>query len=181
MQMFATINERCEIVPRMARTDRSDRRNETAEPSLRLSGLAQQIAFVFGIEIDKDIVRRVLAKHCRPTSDSDGPSWLTFLGHAKDSLRSVDLIRCESLILKTHWVMLVMDQFTRRIIGFAVQPGVVDGPVPCRMFNQLIAGAPASWPPPVRVVGVTGFEPATYTSRRVSERKLMFLGRCEKV
>ena len=38
--------------------------------------------------------------------------------------------------------MVVMDQFTRRIIGFAVQPGVVDGPALCRMFNQVIAGAP---------------------------------------
>jgi hypothetical protein len=32
-----------------------------------------------------------------------------------------DLFRCESLILKTHWVMVAMDQFTRRIIGFAVR------------------------------------------------------------
>lgn len=71
--------------------------------------IAQQIAFLFDVEIDKDVVRRVLAKHCRPTSGSDGPSWLTFLGHAKDSLWSVDLFRCESLILKTHWVMVVMD------------------------------------------------------------------------
>ena len=30
--------------------------------------------------------------------------------------------------------------FTRRIIGFAVQPGVVDGPALCCMFNQVIAG-----------------------------------------
>jgi len=73
--------------------------------------IAQHIAFVVGVEIDKDVVRRVLAKHGRPTRGSDGPSWLTFLGHAKDSLRSVDLFRCESLILKTHWVMVVMDRF----------------------------------------------------------------------
>lgn len=38
--------------------------------------------------------------------------------------------------------MVVMDQFTRRIIGFAVQPGVVDGPALCRMFNRAIAGTP---------------------------------------
>jgi transposase InsO family protein len=36
--------------------------------------------------------------------------------------------------------MVVMDQFTRRITGFAVQPGVVDGAAVCRMFNQVIAG-----------------------------------------
>jgi transposase InsO family protein len=98
---------------------------------------------VFGVEIDKGVVRRVLAKHSRPTRGSNGPSWLTFLGHAKDSLWSVDLFRCESLMIETHWVMVVMDQFTRCIIGFAVQPGTVDGAAVCRMFNQVIAGAPA--------------------------------------
>src|SRR6184192_1296793 len=41
--------------------------------------IAQQIAHAFGIEIDKDIVRRVVAKHYWPgDSGSHGPSWLTF-------------------------------------------------------------------------------------------------------
>jgi putative transposase len=96
---------------------------------------------VFGVEINKDVVRGVLGKCSRPTHGSDGPSWLTFFGHAKDSLWSVDLFRCESLILKTYCVMVVVDQFTRRIIGFAVQAGVVDGAAICRMFNQATAGA----------------------------------------
>jgi len=99
--------------------------------------IAQQISFVFGIKIDKDVVRRVLAKHYRPEPGSSGPSWLTFLGHSKDSLWSVDLFRCESLILKTHWVMVIMDQFTRRIIGFGAHAGVVDGPTVYRMFNKV--------------------------------------------
>jgi putative transposase len=76
--------------------------------------IAQKIAFSFGVGIDKDVVRRVLAKHRGPTSG----------------------------IVKTHWVMVVSDQFTRRIIGFAVQPGAVDGPALRRMFNQVITGAP---------------------------------------
>ena len=101
--------------------------------------IAEQICFVFGIDINKDVVRRVLAKYHRPEPGSDGPSWLTFLGHTKDSLWSVDLFRCESLALRTHWVMAVMDQFTRRIIGFALYAGVIDGPAVCRMFNQVIA------------------------------------------
>jgi len=84
--------------------------------------IAQQLSYTFGVEIDKDVVRHVLAKRYRPTRGSDGPSWLTFLGHTKDSLWSVELFRCESLILKTHWVMVVMDQFTRRVIGFAEPP-----------------------------------------------------------
>jgi hypothetical protein len=37
--------------------------------------------------------------------------------------------------------MLVMDQYTRRLIGFGVQVGGVDGPALCRMFNDAIAGA----------------------------------------
>ena len=58
----------------------------------------------------------------------------------KDSLWSVDLFRCESIFLKTHWVMVVMDQFTRRIIGFGVHKGDVDGPALCRMFNRATIG-----------------------------------------
>jgi len=53
----------------------------------------------------------------------------------------VDLFRCESLILKSHWVMVVMDQFSRRIIGFAVHAGGLDGPAACRMFNSIIGGS----------------------------------------
>ena len=64
--------------------------------------IAQKIAFIFGVQVDKDIVRRVLARRYRPEPGSGGPSWLTFLGHSKDSLWSVDMFRCESLVLKTH-------------------------------------------------------------------------------
>ena len=81
--------------------------------------IAQEINKAFGVDIDKDVVRRVLAKHYRPGPGSgNGPSWLTFIGHLKDSLWSIDLFRCESILLNTHWVLVVMDQFTRRIIGF---------------------------------------------------------------
>jgi hypothetical protein len=97
--------------------------------------IVQQIAKAFGVEIDKDVVRRVLEKHYRPVSGGGGPSWLTFIGHMKDSLWSVDLFCCESITLKTHWVLVVMDQFTRRIIGLGVQAGDVDGVALCRMFN----------------------------------------------
>jgi hypothetical protein len=44
-------------------------------------------------------------------ADSAGPSWLTVLGHAKDSLWCLDLFRCESAVLRT-------------------QPGAVDLPDP---------------------------------------------------
>ena len=102
--------------------------------------IAQQISYAFGLDIDKDVVRRVLAKHYRPgDSQTDGPSWLTFIGHAKDSLWSVDLFRVESILMRSHWVMLVMDLFTRRIIGFGVEPANIDGIGVCRMFNRAIS------------------------------------------
>jgi len=102
--------------------------------------IAQQLSFAFGLEIDKDVVRRVLAKHYRPNPGRPGSSWLTFLGHSKDSLWSLDLFRCESLILRTHWVMVVMDQFTRRIVGFAVHAGQLDGAAVCRLFGRATSG-----------------------------------------
>ena len=104
--------------------------------------IAQQISHAFGVEIDKDVVRRVLAKHYRPESGTDGPSWLIFIGHAKDSLWSVDLFRVESIRLRSHWGMLVMDVFTSRIIGFGVAPACIDGVSVCRMFNDASAGQP---------------------------------------
>jgi transposase InsO family protein len=100
--------------------------------------IAQQIALAFGIEMDKDVVRRILGIHFRPEAGSGGPSWLSLIGHTKDSLWSLDLFRCESAVLRTYWVLVVMDQFTRRIVGFAVHRGVVDGMTLCRMFNRAI-------------------------------------------
>jgi putative transposase len=89
--------------------------------------IAQQINLAFDLDLDKDTVSRVLATHYRPNPSNRGPSWLTTIGHAKDSLWSVDLFRCESILLKSHWVMVVMDQYTRRIVGFGVHRGNVDG------------------------------------------------------
>jgi len=109
-------------------------------PSWGSPRIAQQISLAFGFPIDKDIIRRVLAKHYTPSPDSCGPSWLTFLGQMKDSLWSLDLFRCESAILRTHWILVVMDQYTRRIIGFGVHAGTVDGTALCRMFNHAVAG-----------------------------------------
>jgi len=111
--------------------------------------IAQQINLAFGLDLDKDIVRRVLAVHYKPDPADRGPSGLTTLGHANDSLWSrdagpIDLFRAESITLKTHWIIVVMDQYTRRIIGFGVNAGNVDGPALCRMFND--ATSDQDWP-----------------------------------
>src|SRR5713101_917349 len=102
--------------------------------------IAQQITLAFGIPMNKDVVRRILAVRYQPDANSAGPSWLTVLGHAKDSLWSLDLFRCESAILRAHWVLVVMDHWTRRIVGFGVHRGAVDGEGLCRMFNRATRG-----------------------------------------
>ena len=85
-------------------------------------------------------MRRILAKLLPPpVPGGGGPSWLTFLGHMKDSLWSVDLFRCESITLKSHWVLVVMDQFTGRIIEIRGSTrGDVNGRVLCQMFNKVV-------------------------------------------
>jgi putative transposase len=50
----------------------------------------------------------------------------------------MDLFSCESASLRTYWVLVVMDQYSRRIIGFGVHAGTVDGVALCRMFNRAI-------------------------------------------
>ena len=114
-------------------------------PTFGCPRIAQQVNLAFGITIDKDVVRRILAAPYPCDSGGDSPSWLTFLGHTKDSLWSVDLFRCESILLKSHWVLVVMDQFTRRLVGFGVHPGDVVGVWLCCMFNKVISGKDIPW------------------------------------
>jgi transposase InsO family protein len=147
-------------------------------PRFGCLGIAQQINKSFGLAIDKDLVRRVLAKHCHPMHDDDGPSWLTLLGHTKDSLWSIDLFRCESILLKSHRVLVIIDQFTRRIIGFGVHAGDVDGVTLCRMFNKAVStqGTPHylssdndpifryhRWQANLRILGIDEIKSIPYT------------------
>jgi putative transposase len=139
--------------------------------------IAEQIALAFGIDINKDVVRRILAAHYQPPADRSGPSWLAFSGHAKDSLHSIDLFRCESVALRTYWVLVVMDQYTRRIIGFGVYRGIVDGLGLCRMFKRAIRWQTVpkylssdhdplyqfhQWQANLRVLGVTEIKTVPY-------------------
>jgi hypothetical protein len=57
--------------------------------------IARVISQTFGIDVDKNLVHRVLAKHYRPVASGGRSSWLPFIGHTVDSLWSVDLFRCE--------------------------------------------------------------------------------------
>ena len=111
-------------------------------PSYGYRRIAMQISNSFSISIDKDVVRRVLSAYYKNNPHDTGPSWLTFLGHMKDSLWSIDLFRCESIHLKSHWIMVAMDQFTRRIVGFAVHVGDITGIDLCCMFNKIVTQKP---------------------------------------
>lgn len=102
--------------------------------------IAMQLYQEFGIEISRFAVGRILRQYGYKFPPGDGPSWLTFFGQVKDSLWSVDLFRCESITLRSHWVMVVIDQFTRRIIGFSVHAGDCDGIAYCQMLNRIISG-----------------------------------------
>ncbi len=64
--------------------------------------VALQISLAFGpdIDIDKEAVRRVLAKHYRPDgSGSTGPSWLTLIAQSKDRRAGLTLFAAFSLIV----------------------------------------------------------------------------------
>jgi hypothetical protein len=43
------------------------------------------------------------------------------------TIRPVLEFRCESIVLRSYWVLVVMDQFTRRLIGVGVHRGAVTG------------------------------------------------------
>jgi hypothetical protein len=48
--------------------------------------IAEQISRAFGLAIKKDVVRRILIQKYRPGPSGDGPSWLSVIGQAQDSL-----------------------------------------------------------------------------------------------
>jgi hypothetical protein len=51
---------------------------KSRNPRFGCPRIARIVTQTFGIDIDKNVVHRVLAKHYRPTSGGSGPSWLSF-------------------------------------------------------------------------------------------------------
>lgn len=111
---------------------------KSRNPRFGCPRIARILSHTFGVDVDQHVVYRVLAKHYRPAPGGPGPLWLSFIGHTTDSLWSVDLFRCESIVLRSYWVLVVMDQFTRRLVGVGVHGGAVTGADLCRMFNTAI-------------------------------------------
>ena len=106
--------------------------------------IAQQINKTFGANIDKDVVRRVLAKHYRPAPYDGGPSWLTFLRHTRDSLCSIGLFRRESILPEIHSILLTINQFIRRMIGFGLSGCNCHQAEVCSLFDSAITVVEAS-------------------------------------
>ena len=102
--------------------------------------IAMLVTNITGISISEQTVRRILRKHLKH-DPGDGPSWLSFIGNQVDSLWSIDLFRCESINLKSYWVMVAIDVHSRRIIGYSIQATAYTGPSVCRMFNDILADA----------------------------------------
>ena len=100
--------------------------------------IAQQINKAFGVSIDKDVVRRVLAKHYRPAPYDGGPSWATFLRYTRDSLSSIPLFRRESVLPRIHSILLAIGQFTRTIIGCGISGRNFDQTTVCPLFDTAI-------------------------------------------
>ena len=148
---------------------------KSRNPRFGCPRIARILSHTFGVDIDKNVVYRVLSKHYRPAPGGTGPSWLSFIGHTTDSLWSVDLFRCESIVLQSYWVLVVMDQFTRRLVGIGVHRGAVTGADLCCMFNAAIhsRGTPRHLRygsrSPVRGASVDG-EPADSGDRRNQDR-----------
>ena len=138
------------------RTRPCDRRNEATQSPLGLSANRCTDHLWPSTFHDEDVVRRILADHHWPGQSPGGPSWLTFLGHMKESLWSMDLFRCESVTLRTHWVLVVMDQYTRRIMGFGVHAGTVDGVALSRMISR---GQSTSTPTMILSISSTNGKP----------------------
>jgi hypothetical protein len=108
--------------------------------------ISMQIYQAFGITISPFAVGRILRKHFKNSyPKGSGPSWLTFIGHMKDSLWSVDLFysiccltRFTVPILPKHHVPLVSETDTP-IASYSPSPSKAGGSisfVPAFTFNS---------------------------------------------
>ena len=106
--------------------------------------IAQQINKAFGFNIDKDVVRRVLAKHYLPEPYDGGPSWLTFFRHTSESLWIIAQFQRKSILPNIHLSLLAIGLCTRRIIICGIASCHFDQTVFCSLFTAGIPVVEAS-------------------------------------
>jgi putative transposase len=133
--------------------------------------IAQQINRAFGLNIDKDVVRRVLAKHYRPENYDDGPSWLTFFRYMADSLWSTALFQRRSILPKILSSLIAIGQCARRIIGCGIAGCHFDQMVFWSLFTAGIPVVEAS-----RLLSPANDPPFSHHRRR---RKCLGAGRTQ--
>jgi hypothetical protein len=97
--------------------------------------ISQQINKEFGVNIDKDVVRRMLAKHYRQKPYDGGVSWLTFFRHTCESLWSIALFQRKSVLPRIHSSLLAIGQCTRRIISCGITGCHSEQTVVCRTIS----------------------------------------------
>jgi hypothetical protein len=87
------------------------------------------------------MVHRAFVKYFLPgySGTRDISPLLIFIGNIKDNLWSIDLLGCVSIFLRSHWVMVVMYVFIRRLIGFGVKRININGVSVFRMLIRAIA------------------------------------------
>jgi len=98
--------------------------------------IAHIISQTFGVDIDKNVVYRVLAKHYRPDPRGTGPSWLSFIGHTRQPVErgslSMRVHRAAELLgTRGHGPIHASSRRHRR----AGRP--VTGAAVCRIFNAV--------------------------------------------
>jgi putative transposase len=107
-------------------------------PSYGYPKIALLVSHSTGISISEQTVRMILRTNLKP-NPGDGPSWQSFIGNQVDSLWSLDLFRCESIHLRSFWVMVVMDVYSRKIIGYSIQAKACTGESLCRMLGEILS------------------------------------------
>ena len=86
---------------------------KSRNPRFGCPRMACIISRTFGVDVDKNVVYRVLSKHYRPSPGGAGPSWRSFIGHMADSFWSVATFPYEPIPLHSYWVRVVLDHCTR--------------------------------------------------------------------
>jgi putative transposase len=81
---------------------------KTKNPFFGCPQIASIICDRTGITVSEETIRRIIMSTFKGRPGS-GPSWLSFLATQADSLWSIDFFQLESICLKTHWVLVVMD------------------------------------------------------------------------
>jgi len=110
---------------------------KTKKPTYGCPRIAMLVLHLFNIDISEQTVRRILRVHYRPLP-GDGPSYFSGIGNKLDGLWSIDFFRVESIFMRSNWVMIIMDIYSRQIIGFSVHEGNLTGALICQMFNTIL-------------------------------------------